>query len=72
MIVSLKYVVIVLRAHDEGEGGTFAVYSLLSRYVRALGIPSERAELIASIAGQYCSTGSEGAAHYENEESQVF
>lgn len=33
LIVSVKYVVIVLRADDEGEGGTFAVYSLLSRYV---------------------------------------
>ncbi|KAL9027267.1 MAG: hypothetical protein Q9196_004184 [Gyalolechia fulgens] len=33
LIVSLKYVVIVLRADDEGEGGTFAIYSLLSRYV---------------------------------------
>jgi len=33
LIVSIKYVFIVLRADDEGEGGTFAVYSLLSRYV---------------------------------------
>lgn len=33
-MVSVKYVTIVLRADDEGEGGTFAVYSLLSRYVR--------------------------------------
>lgn len=34
-MVSVKYIAIVLRADDEGEGGTFAVYSLLSRYVRA-------------------------------------
>ena len=34
-MVSVKYVLIVLRADDEGEGGTFAVYSLLSRYVCA-------------------------------------
>ena len=34
LMVSIKYVTIVLRADDEGEGGTFAVYSLLSRYVR--------------------------------------
>lgn len=34
IMVSIKYVLIVLRADDEGEGGTFAVYSLLSRYVR--------------------------------------
>ena len=33
LMVSVKYVLIVLRADDEGEGGTFAVYSLLSRYV---------------------------------------
>ena len=33
-MVSVKYITIVLRADDEGEGGTFAVYSLLSRYVR--------------------------------------
>lgn len=32
LMVSTKYVLIVLRADDEGEGGTFAVYSLLSRY----------------------------------------
>ena len=36
LIVSIKYVFIVLRADDEGEGGTFAVYSLLSRYVSRL------------------------------------
>ena len=33
LIVTIKYVFIVIRADDEGEGGTFAVYSLLSRYV---------------------------------------
>ncbi|KAL8736082.1 MAG: hypothetical protein Q9181_002568 [Wetmoreana brouardii] len=32
LMVSVKYVLIVLRADDEGEGGTFAIYSLLSRY----------------------------------------
>ena len=32
-MVSVKYITIVLRADDEGEGGTFAVYTLLSRYV---------------------------------------
>ena len=36
-MVSVKYVLIVLKADDEGEGGTFAVYSLLSRYVSGLG-----------------------------------
>lgn len=33
LIVTIKYVFIVLRADDQGQGGTFAVYSLLSRYV---------------------------------------
>jgi KUP system potassium uptake protein len=33
LIVSVKYIVIVLRADDEGEGGTFALYTLLTRYV---------------------------------------
>ena len=33
IMVSVKYVLIVIRADDEGEGGTFALYSLLSRYV---------------------------------------
>ena len=31
-MVSIKYILIVLQADDEGEGGTFAIYSLLSRY----------------------------------------
>ena len=35
LMVSVKYITIVLRADDEGEGGTFAVYTLLSRYVCA-------------------------------------
>uniref|UniRef100_A0A0E0CR10 Potassium transporter n=1 Tax=Oryza meridionalis TaxID=40149 RepID=A0A0E0CR10_9ORYZ len=31
----VKYVLIVLRADDGGEGGTFALYSLICRHVRA-------------------------------------
>ena len=38
LIVTVKYVFIVLCADDEGEGGTFAIYTLLSRYVRFLPI----------------------------------
>lgn len=33
MIVTIKYTFIVLRADDDGQGGTFALYSLLARYV---------------------------------------
>ncbi|KAF2665989.1 potassium transporter [Microthyrium microscopicum] len=32
LIVTIKYVLIVLWADDAGEGGTFAMYQLLSRY----------------------------------------
>jgi KUP system potassium uptake protein len=32
-MVSVKYMFIVLSADDDGEGGTFALYSLLSRYM---------------------------------------
>lgn len=32
LIVTLKYAFIVLRADDDGQGGTFALYSLLARY----------------------------------------
>ncbi|OAG38929.1 potassium uptake protein [Fonsecaea monophora] len=32
IMVSIKYCLIVLSADDEGEGGTFALFSLLSRY----------------------------------------
>jgi len=33
-MVTIKYVFIVLSADDDGEGGTFAVYSLLARYAQ--------------------------------------
>lgn len=33
LIVSVQYVTIVLYADDDGQGGTFALYSLLARYV---------------------------------------
>ncbi|KAL7939911.1 potassium transporter domain-containing protein [Trichoderma chlorosporum] len=32
MIVTIKYCFIVLNADDDGQGGTFALYSLLARY----------------------------------------
>ncbi|KAG2174363.1 hypothetical protein INT43_004386, partial [Umbelopsis isabellina] len=32
LVVTTKYVFFVLRASDNGEGGTFALYSLLARY----------------------------------------
>ncbi|KAJ4301462.1 hypothetical protein N0V90_003554 [Kalmusia sp. IMI 367209] len=32
LMVTVKYVIIILRADNDGEGGTFSTYSLLSRY----------------------------------------
>jgi KUP system potassium uptake protein len=36
LMVTIKYILIVLRADNDGEGGTFSTYSLLSRYVCSL------------------------------------
>ncbi|GLU07400.1 hypothetical protein SLE2022_243600 [Rubroshorea leprosula] len=44
LIPLIKYVFIVLRATDNGEGGTFALYSLICRYAKVGLIPSEQAE----------------------------
>ncbi|KAM7274840.1 hypothetical protein ACFE04_016706 [Oxalis oulophora] len=38
-----KYVFIVLRAHDNGEGGTFALYSLICRHVNVSLLPNRQA-----------------------------
>ncbi|XP_028081367.1 potassium transporter 8-like [Camellia sinensis] len=40
LIPLLKYVFIVLRADDNGEGGTFALYSLLCRHARVSTLPN--------------------------------
>ncbi|OMO81864.1 potassium transporter [Corchorus olitorius] len=44
LIPLIKYVLIVLRANDNGEGGTFALYSLICRYARVGLIPTQQAE----------------------------
>ncbi|PKA57759.1 Potassium transporter 5 [Apostasia shenzhenica] len=40
----IKYVFIVLWANDNGDGGTFALYSLICRHSKVSAIPNERAE----------------------------
>ncbi|GMN41652.1 hypothetical protein TIFTF001_010875 [Ficus carica] len=40
LIPLLKYVFIVLQADDNGEGGTFALYSLLCRHARVSSLPN--------------------------------
>ncbi|XP_059644112.1 potassium transporter 10-like isoform X2 [Cornus florida] len=42
IIPLLKYALIVLRADDNGEGGTFALYSLLCRHAKVGLLPNER------------------------------
>ncbi|XP_042516916.1 potassium transporter 5-like [Macadamia integrifolia] len=44
LIPLLKYVFIVLQANDNGDGGTFALYSLICRYAKVGLIPSQQAE----------------------------
>ncbi|URE49284.1 potassium transporter [Musa troglodytarum] len=43
LIPLLKYVIIVLSADDNGEGGTFALYSLLCRHARFSLLPNQQA-----------------------------
>ncbi|KAL3511264.1 hypothetical protein ACH5RR_030665 [Cinchona calisaya] len=40
LVPLLKYVFIVLKADDNGEGGTFALYSLLCRHARVNALPN--------------------------------
>ncbi|XP_058083965.1 potassium transporter 5-like [Magnolia sinica] len=44
LLTLIKYVFIVLHANDNGDGGTFALYSLICRYVKVGLIPSQQAE----------------------------
>ncbi|XP_062144714.1 potassium transporter 5-like [Alnus glutinosa] len=44
LIPLVKYVLIVLQANDNGDGGTFALYSLICRYAKVGLIPSQQAE----------------------------
>ncbi|XP_049343962.1 potassium transporter 5-like [Solanum verrucosum] len=44
LIPLIKYVFIVLRANDNGDGGTFALYSLICRYSKVGLIPSQQPE----------------------------
>ncbi|RDX60800.1 Potassium transporter 5, partial [Mucuna pruriens] len=44
LIPLVKYVFIVLRATDHGNGGTFALYSLICRYAKVGLIPNQQVE----------------------------
>ncbi|CAN6477558.1 unnamed protein product [Victoria cruziana] len=42
MVPFAKYVFIVLKANDNGEGGTFALYSLVCRYAKVNRLPNRQ------------------------------
>jgi KUP system potassium uptake protein len=44
MMVTVKYVIVILHADNDGEGGTFSTYSLLSRYVGFVPISKSEAD----------------------------
>jgi KUP system potassium uptake protein len=44
LITVIKYVFIVLRANDNGDGGTFALYSLICRHMKVSLTPNQEAE----------------------------
>ena len=46
MVVTLKYIIIILNADNEGEGGTFSTYSLLSRYMNITNRDPREASLV--------------------------
>ncbi|KAH8585858.1 potassium transporter-domain-containing protein [Bisporella sp. PMI_857] len=46
MMVTVKYVFVILRADNEGEGGTFSTYSLLSRYMNITNRDPREASLV--------------------------
>jgi KUP system potassium uptake protein len=46
MMVTIKYVLVILHADNEGEGGTFSTYSLLSRFANITKRDPREASLI--------------------------
>ncbi|KOC12600.1 hypothetical protein AFLA70_150g002100 [Aspergillus flavus AF70] len=46
MMVTVKYVLVILRADNDGEGGTFSTYSLLSRYMNITNRDPREASLV--------------------------
>ncbi|KAK6161606.1 hypothetical protein DH2020_004987 [Rehmannia glutinosa] len=57
LIPLLKYVIIILSADDSGEGGTFALYSLLCRHGKFSLLPNQQAADEELSAYKYGSLG---------------
>ncbi|KAK1269658.1 Potassium transporter 6 [Acorus gramineus] len=62
LVPLIKYVFIVLRADDNGEGGTFALYSLLCRHARVGFLPNGQVadEELSTYKKDDCGGGSDG------------
>ncbi|CAL9211453.1 unnamed protein product [Musa hybrid cultivar] len=59
LIGVVKYVCIALNADDHGEGGTFALYSLLCRHTNIGILPSKKADSVTNAAHANPSLGTE-------------
>ena len=46
MMVTVKYVIVILHADNDGEGGTFSTYALLSRYMNITNRDPREASLV--------------------------
>lgn len=46
MMVTIKYIIVILRADNDGEGGTFSTYALLSRYINITNRDPREASLV--------------------------
>lgn len=51
LIVSFKYIFIVLRANNRGEGGEMALLALISQHAARAGLPRPRWAILIGIAG---------------------
>ncbi|PWY89491.1 potassium transporter 5 [Aspergillus sclerotioniger CBS 115572] len=62
LMVTVKYIFIILRADNDGEGGTFSTYSLLSRYMNITHRDPREASLVQMK--RHLSTDLESASRY--------
>ncbi|WVZ85469.1 hypothetical protein U9M48_032392 [Paspalum notatum var. saurae] len=66
LLPMIKYVFIVLYANDNGDGGTFALYSLISRYAKVSMIPNQQADdaMVSNYALETVSSSSMSRAQW--------
>ncbi|CAH2055410.1 unnamed protein product [Thlaspi arvense] len=60
LIPLLKYLLVLLSAHDNGEGGTFALYSLLCRHAKLSLLPNQQAA-DEELSGYKCGPSTDTA-----------